>query len=211
MRATLAQVAELGRGQVRDVQRRGLDLRCGERRGPALGLGEVAGPVIGQVDREALDLQVAERSNGGRELVAVEAVARHRRLALDDDAAVGVIGGEGSDVLDAADGVDDAGVVARRSPSNGRHGESIMTSPEKVSSAPGTSAYVPTAIVLTPRSAASRGEQVAAEAIAVALDDRDDAGRRLGQRTESAAPTLSIDAELERHSHRLFMYWMKPR
>jgi hypothetical protein len=72
------------------------------------------------VDGEAFDAQITQRGRDRRELVSVEPVARHRRLALDDDARRLTASGKRLDVLETPDGVDDSVVVGdmgeKRSP-----------------------------------------------------------------------------------------------
>ncbi len=85
---------------------------------------------------------------------------------------------------------------------NGRHGVSTSRSPSKRGATSASSAYVPTATASTPSHCGLAGEPVEAEAVAVALRDRDQAGGLVGDPAQVAAPAVAVDGEGEAHQRR---------
>ena len=180
-------VAELGVGQVRDPDAAG----AGEpgrrpRRSSAGRPRSGASPCAQrQVQRDALDgdAGVAAARPASRRLAGGEAVAPHRGQPLQHHPRrwPAARSARAREVVEPADGVDRrAGSQVWRRLSNGRHGVSTSRSPSNRCATSATSSYVPTARVSTPSRAALRGEPAEAEAVAVALGDRHQAGVGVG-------------------------------
>ncbi len=191
------ELVELGRGEVGQIERGCLELRCGEGGGPALRLDQVRAGHR-QMDREPVHPQVAQRGGGRGQLVPVQAVPRHRCLTLDDDPDLALATGQRLDVLDPSDRVDDPVVIGdagEEGPPRAEHhdvaAERCQRAGDFVVRADGE------------HRAAERGglggQQVTAQAVAVALDDRHQSGCALREPAQVASPARGVDVQVEAH------------
>jgi len=180
-----------------------------------LGLGEVVTGVEGEVDRGALDADavavvLAQRAHRVAEAACGEAVPLHRGQAFEDDAWPARRGGQRLQVREPADGVDDPRV-------GGRRGAVLVPRPPRRQHDDVTVEAAGDVVDLGVR---AHGERVAAEtelgqplcparepavaeAVAVALGDRDKTRTFLGHPAEVVAPAVSVDVEHQTHDPRL--------
>ena len=216
VRVLRGQRGEVGGGQVGDPHGRGALVELAETRGDhvghqLLGLGEVVAAVQGEVDRDALDPDAVRSRDGLAQAARGETVTLHRGQPLEQDAGTAGCLAERGQVGQPTDRVDHPRVV-------GVLGAAALPRPPRredddVAVEPGGDVLDlgvradregVAAQAETGQPRRTPGQPADAEAVAVALGDRDQAGVRLGHPAEVVTPALAVDVQHQAHQPRLF-------
>ena len=195
-----AEGGELGGGQMADPDGAGRELRGDQVGEQSLHLGEVLARGEGQVQRDPLETAAAEPLRDRPQLLGGHAVPAHGRLELEHEPGVRLGVEQAGQVVGAADRVDQP--LRRRALGNGVEGPPRREH-EQVA---GIAVRDIRQFVVGPDGEGVHAqppglarEPAEREAVAVALGDRHQPGRGLGEAAQVGAPALAVDRQREAH------------